>query len=97
VLVIFCVTDERIPSTTNLTAATIGLTVTLLIFLISPLTMACLIRRAIWRRVSSSLAGWRSVPFQANGHGWLTVYLIAPLSEACSSGIYRSFFAPDTA
>jgi glycerol uptake facilitator protein len=95
VLVIFCVTDERNSARPQiLTAATIGLTVTLLISLLGPLTMACLNpARDLAPRLFSSLAGWRSIPFQANGHGWLTVYLIAPIvGGLLGGGIYRSFF-----
>jgi glycerol uptake facilitator protein len=97
VLVIFCVTDER--NTTRpqlLTPVTIGLTVTLLISLIGPLTMACMNpARDLAPRVFSSLAGWGSVPFTVNGNGWLTVYIIAPLlGGLLGGGIYRVLFRP---
>lgn len=96
-LVIFCVTDERNDSRSpGLTALTIGLTVTLLISLFGPLTMACLNpARDLGPRIFSSLAGWGSVPFTANGWGWLTVYIVAPLAGAIlGGGIYRLFFSP---
>jgi glycerol uptake facilitator protein len=77
-----------------LTAATIGLTVTILISLLGPLTMACLNpARDLGPRLFSSLAGWRSIPFTANGLGWLNVYIIAPIvGGLLGGGIYRAFF-----
>ena len=96
-LVIFCVTDERNKGRPRiLTAATIGLTVTLLISLLGPLTMACFNpARDLAPRVFSSLAGWGGVPFQVNGLGWLTVYIVAPvLGGLLGGGIYRAFFKP---
>jgi glycerol uptake facilitator protein len=46
-------------------------------------------------RIFSSFAGWRSVPFTANGPGWLTVYIIAPIvGGLLGGGIYRVFFRP---
>jgi glycerol uptake facilitator protein len=95
VLVIFCSTDERNATRPQiLTAATIGLTITLVISLIGPLTMAGLNpARDLAPRLFSSLAGWRSVPFTANGFGWLTVYIIAPIvGGLLGGGIYRVFF-----
>jgi glycerol uptake facilitator protein len=94
-LVIFCATDERNATRPQiLTAATIGLTITLLISLLGPLTMACFNpARDLAPRVFSSLAGWRSVPFTTNGFGWLTVYIIAPIvGGLLGGGIYRVFF-----
>ncbi|HEX8372721.1 MAG TPA: MIP/aquaporin family protein [Chthoniobacterales bacterium] len=96
-LVIFCVTDERNKTRPQtLTPATIGLTVTLLISLIGPLTMACMNpARDFAPRLFSSVAGWGSIPFSVNGLGWLTVYIIAPLLGGLfGGGIYRFFFAP---
>ncbi len=95
VLVIFCSTDERNATRPQLlTAATIGLTITLLISLFGPLTMGCLNpARDLAPRIFSSLAGWRSIPFQVNGIGWLTVYVIAPIvGGLLGGGIYRVFF-----
>jgi glycerol uptake facilitator protein len=94
-LVIFCVTDERNAAhPKSLTAATIGLTVTLLISLLGPLTMACFNpARDFAPRVFSALAGWGAVPFKVNGFGWLTVYILAPLlGGILGGGIYRVFF-----
>lgn len=95
-LVIFCTTD---PANRNnpqvLTAAAIGLTVTLLISLIGPLTMAGLNpARDLGPRLFSAWAGWGRVPFVANGWGWLTVYVVAPAVGALLGGaIYRGCFA----
>lgn len=94
-LVIFCVTDERnVNRPQILTAASIGLTVTILISLLGPLTMACFNpARDFGPRLFSALAGWRSVPFTVNGFGWLTVYIIAPIvGGLLGGGIYRVFF-----
>ena len=94
-LVIFCATDEQNATRPQLlTAATIGLTVTLLISLLGPLTMACFNpARDLAPRVFSSLAGWGSIPFRTNGTGWLTIYIIAPLlGGLLGGGIYRVFF-----
>jgi glycerol uptake facilitator protein len=91
-LVIFCATDERNATRPEiLTAATIGLTITLLISLLGPLTMACFNpARDLAPRIFSSLAGWRSVPFTVNGPGWLTVYIVAPIiGGLLGGGIYR--------
>lgn len=99
-LVIFCTTD---PNNQNrpqiLTAATIGLTVTMLISLLGPLTMACFNpARDFGPRLFSSLAGWGSVPFTVNGMGWLTVYILAPVTGGLfGGGIYRAVFRPNYA
>jgi glycerol uptake facilitator protein len=96
-LVIFCATDGRNTARPQvLTAATIGLTVTLLISLFGPLTMACFNpARDLAPRVFSSLAGWGAVPFQVNGIGWLTVYILAPLlGGLLGGGIYTACFKP---
>lgn len=96
-LVIFGSTDnENSTRPQILTAATIGLTVTLLISLLGPLTMACFNpARDLAPRIFSSLAGWKTVPFTVNGSGWFTVYLVAPvLGGLLGGGIYRFFFRP---
>ncbi len=96
-LVIFCSTDERNKSRPQiLTAATIGLTYTLLISLVGPLTMACFNpARDFGPRLFSSLAGWGTLPFRVNGFGWFAVYILAPvLGGLAGGGIYRVFFKP---
>jgi glycerol uptake facilitator protein len=45
--------------------------------------------------VFSSLAGWGAIPFQVNGIGWLTVYVLAPLLGGLLGGaIYTAWFKP---
>jgi glycerol uptake facilitator protein len=96
-LVIFGTTDSSNPERPRiLTAATIGLTVTLLISLLGPLTMACLNpARDLGPRLFSSAAGWGAIPFTANGPGWFTVYILAPLTGGLIGGaLYRLFLRP---
>jgi len=80
----------------TLTAVTIGLTVTILISLLGPLTMAALNpARDLAPRIFSALAGWGRVPFTANGSGWFVVYILGPLAGAVvGGGIYRAWLAP---
>ena len=94
-LVICCCADERNRARPQeLTAATIGLTVTLLISLVGPLTMACFNpARDFGPRVFSALAGWGGVPFRVNGAGWWTVYIVAPVvGGLVGGGIYAAWF-----
>ncbi|MGC1480493.1 MAG: MIP/aquaporin family protein [Chthoniobacterales bacterium] len=93
VLVIFCVTDDRNKTRPQLlTPLTIGLSVTLLISLIGPLTMAGMNpARDFAPRVFSSVAGWGSIPWTTNGFGWLTVYIIAPLLGGLAGGAFHRF------
>lgn len=97
-LVIFGTTDARNQNRPQiLTAATIGLTITMLISLLGPLTMACFNpARDLGPRLFSSFAGWGFVPFTANGTGWLTVYIIAPVvGGLLGGGIYRVILRPN--
>jgi glycerol uptake facilitator protein len=94
-LVIFCTTDSNNKDRPQiLTAATIGLTVTMLICLLGPLTMACFNpARDLGPRLFSSVAGWNAVPFNANGSGWFTVYILAPILGGLLGGwMYRILF-----
>jgi glycerol uptake facilitator protein len=96
-LVIFGSVDERNTSRPQvLTAATIGLTVTILISLLGPLTMAALNpARDFGPRLFSSMAGWGRVPFETNGHGWISVYIVAPIVGAVAGGgMYKRWLAP---
>jgi glycerol uptake facilitator protein len=99
-LVIFGSVDERNTSRPQiLTAATIGLTVTILISLLGPLTMAAFNpARDLAPRLFSSMAGWGRVPFDVNGYGWLTVYILGPiLGAVLGGGVYRIWLAPNYA
>jgi glycerol uptake facilitator protein len=41
------------------------------------------------------IAGWGAVPFTANGVGWLTVYVIAPILGAIvGGGVHRLLLSP---
>ena len=96
-LVICGVTDERNRSRpTELTPIAIGLTVTLLISLLGPLTMACFNpARDLGPRLFSACAGWGSLPFEVNGWGWLTVYILAPIAGGwLGAGFYSLVLAP---
>jgi glycerol uptake facilitator protein len=95
-LVILGVTDPRNRSFPKaFTAPAIGLTVTLLICLFGPLTMACFNpARDLGPRIFSSLAGWGAIPFTVNGAGWLTVYCLAPILGGLAGGmVYQLFLA----
>jgi glycerol uptake facilitator protein len=95
VLVILCVTDNRNPSRPGvLTAATVGLTITMLISLFAPLTMAGFNpARDFGPRLFSALAGWGLLVFTANGPGWLVVYILAPFAGGQAGALaYRLFF-----
>ncbi len=96
-LVILSVTDESNASRPReLTAATIGLTITLLISLLAPLTQAGFNpARDLAPRIWSAMAGWGMWPFRANGWGWLTVYVLAPFIGGQAGALfYRGFLRP---
>ena len=97
VLVILCATDSRNSSRPGLlTASTIGLTITMLISLLAPLTMAGFNpARDFAPRLFSALAGWGKVVFTINGSGWFTVYILGPIAGGQLGGmVYRCFFRP---
>lgn len=79
-----------------LTPVLIGLTVTILISVLAPLTQACFNpARDLAPRLLSALAGWGSLPFEVNGSGWLTVYVMAPCIGALTGGaVWRWWLAP---
>jgi glycerol uptake facilitator protein len=79
-----------------LTAITIGLTITLLISLMGPLTMAAFNpARDLIPRLFSAAAGWGRVPFSVNGNGWWVVYVLAPiLGSVAGGGVYRHLLSP---
>ena len=73
----------------------IGLTLTTLICIFAPLTMACFNpARDLAPRLFSAMAGWGVHPFKVNGAGWLTVYIIAPCLGACAgAAVARCLFS----
>lgn len=79
-----------------ITPLAIGFTLTTLICIFAPLSMAGFNpARDLAPRIFSSLAGWGSVPFSTNGIGWLTVYILSPcggafLGAIIADSIYRS-------
>jgi glycerol uptake facilitator protein len=94
-LVILCSTDGNNSSRPGpLTAATIGLTITLLISLLAPLTMAGFNpARDFAPRVFSAFMGWGKIVFTTNGSGWFTVYILGPIVGGQAGAIlYRLFF-----
>jgi glycerol uptake facilitator protein len=96
-LVIFGVVDSGNSSRPRgLVPLTIGLTVTILISLLGPLTMAAFNpARDLAPRLFSAIAGWGTLPFTVNEMGWLTVYVVAPLVGALlGGGAYRWWLAP---
>jgi len=92
-LVILGVTDERNTSFPKMLAApAIGLTVTILICILGPLTMACFNpARDLGPRLFSLFAGWGEIPFSANGHGWFLVYCVAPILGGLWGGLTNHF------
>lgn len=97
VMAIFGVTDEGNEGRPReLTAAMIGLTVTILISLLGPLTMAGFNpARDLAPRVWSALAGWGRVPFAVNGQGWWVVYVLAPVvGGLIGGGLWRRVLHP---
>ncbi len=69
------------------TPLAIGLLLTALICVFAPVSMAGFNpARDLAPRIFSALAGWKGYVFTANGSGWLTVYLIAPVVGAVAGG-----------
>lgn len=70
---------------------TIGLTITVLISLFAPLTMAGFNpARDLGPRLIAAFAGWGSEVFRTNGTGWFTVYIIAPILGAQLGGLLHA-------
>jgi len=101
VVVILGLTDHRNTGRPQgLAPMLIGLTVTVLISLLAPLTQGAFNpARDLAPRIFSSLAGWGSVPFTVNSWGWLTVYICGPLTggvvggalwKTCLTALYRT-------
>ncbi|MEM7475282.1 MAG: MIP/aquaporin family protein [Planctomycetota bacterium] len=75
----------------------VGLTVSLLISVIAPLTQACFNpARDFAPRLFSSMAGWGQVALPlGQDWGWLTVYIVAPILGAIiGGGIYKKLVEP---
>jgi glycerol uptake facilitator protein len=93
--VVFAVTDTRnVGAPAPGTAAVfIGLTVSALISVIAPLTQACFNpARDFGPRVFAAIAGWGSIALPGfSDLGWLTVYLIAPVTGAVLGGGFYDF------
>lgn len=89
-LVILSATDRRNASRPGLLApSVIGLTVTLLISLFGPLTMAGFNpARDLAPRLYCAFAGWGSWVFRANGYGWLVVYVLAPIAGGQAAALF---------
>ncbi len=88
-LAIFGLTAEsnRLRPPDYLIALTVGVTLTVLISLLAPLTMAGFNpARDLAPRLFSTLAGWKSIPFTTNGPGWWLVYVLAPCVGALFGG-----------
>jgi glycerol uptake facilitator protein len=98
-LVVFAVTDPR---NTGAPAAflaplVIGLCVAALISIIAPLTQCCLNPARDWGpRLFTFVAGWGSAAIPGpNGHGVVTVYILAPILGAIlGGGLYDKVIAP---
>lgn len=65
------------------TPLAIGLLLTALICLFAPISQAGFNpARDLAPRIFSAITGWGSYAFSANGSGWLTVYVLAPIMGA---------------
>lgn len=98
-LVVFALTDSRNPSAppSYLAPVFIGLTVAALISIIAPLTQACFNpARDFGPRLFACLAGWGTAAIPGpNGHGFFTVYILAPILGAIlGGGLYEYLLKP---
>jgi len=98
-LVVFAVTDGKNSAAPApfLAPLVIGLTVACLISIIAPLTQCCLNpARDFGPRLFTYFAGWGSAALPGpNGHGFFTVYIMAPIIGAIvGGGIYDRLIRP---
>lgn len=98
-LVVFAVTDPKNAGAAPnyLVPLIVGLTVAALISIIAPLTQACLNpARDFGPRLVAYLAGWGEAAIPGpNGHGVLTVYVLAPILGAIlGGGLYDWLLKP---
>jgi len=98
-LVVFATTDEKnlpVPIS-RLAPVFIGLTVAILISVIAPLTQACFNpARDFGPRLFAAVAGWGKIAIPGpNGHGFFTVYILAPIVGAVlGGGLYTRLLRP---
>jgi glycerol uptake facilitator protein len=98
-MVIFAVTDSRnqVAPQSRLAPVFIGLTVSILISVIAPLTQACFNpARDFGPRLFAFLAGWGNIAIPGpNGTGFFTVYILAPILGAIAGGgLYDRLLRP---
>jgi len=98
-LVVFAVSDPRNPAAPApfLAPLVVGFTVAALISVIAPLTQSCLNpARDFGPRLFTFLAGWGSAALPGpNGHGVVTVYILAPILGAIAGGgVYDHWIRP---
>jgi glycerol uptake facilitator protein len=95
-LVVFAITDPRNAGApgSNLAPVFIGLTVTLLICVLAPLTQACFNpARDFGPRLVAWLAGWGDIALPGpRGLGFLTVYIVAPTLGAVAGGALQTLW-----
>ncbi len=96
---VFACTDQRNLSGpgSQLAPVFIGLTVSLLISVIGPMTQACLNpARDFGPRLLAAFAGWGSIALPLGSDwGWLTVYIIAPcVGAVIGGGLYKKVVLP---
>jgi glycerol uptake facilitator len=97
--VVFALTDKRNSARplANLAPVFIGLTVTVLICILAPLTQACFNpARDFGPRLFAYYAGWGQVAIPGpSDTGWLTVYIVAPIAGAVAGGgFYQCLLRP---
>jgi glycerol uptake facilitator protein len=98
-LVVFALTDERNRATplSRLGPVFIGLTVSILIAVIAPLTQACFNpARDVGPRVVAYFAGWGPVAIPGPRPGFWLVYIVAPLvGGALGGAVYTLLLQPN--
>jgi glycerol uptake facilitator protein len=98
-LVVFAVTDPKNSAAPAgfLAPLVVGLTVAALISIIAPLTQCCLNpARDFGPRLFTFVAGWGTAALPGpNGHGFFTVYILAPIiGAALGGGVYERLIGP---
>jgi glycerol uptake facilitator len=98
-LVVFAISDPKNAAAPAgfLAPLVAGLTVAALISIIAPLTQCCLNpARDFGPRLFTFLAGWGSAALPGpNGHGFITVYVVAPILGALiGGGVYERLVKP---